>query len=162
MKHWYALHVQARCEKKTSECLTGMGIENFLPVQSEMYPWEYRSEHKEHIVVPTMVFVHADESEMSQIQLLPHVVQLLKLTGEWIIPDKQIEKFRLLLDNSTEIIELCRHSAQAGEAVRVSCGPLKGLEGELVLAHTHTKMIVNNTPLGQIQMNMPLRFIERI
>ncbi len=48
-KRWLVAYVRMRHEKKTSERLTQMGIENFLPVQEEIHQWSDRRKRVERV-----------------------------------------------------------------------------------------------------------------
>lgn len=62
-KRWYVALVRMHHEKKVSEYLDKMGIENFIPLQQEMHQWSDRRKLIESVLLPMMVFVHADPKE---------------------------------------------------------------------------------------------------
>ena len=59
-KRWYVALVRMHHEKKVSEYLNKVGIENFVPVQKEIHQWSDRRKLVESVLLPMMVFVHAD------------------------------------------------------------------------------------------------------
>ena len=62
-KRWYVALVRMHHEKKVSEYLNKVGIENFVPVQKEIHQWSDRRKLVETVLLPMMVFVHADPKE---------------------------------------------------------------------------------------------------
>ena len=59
-KRWLVAIVRIYHEKKTSERLTKMGVENFLPIQQEVHKWSDRRKVVDRVVLPMMIFVHVD------------------------------------------------------------------------------------------------------
>ena len=56
-KRWLVAIVRIYHEKKTSERLTKMGVENFLPTQQEVHKWSDRRKVVDRVVLPMMIFV---------------------------------------------------------------------------------------------------------
>ena len=140
-KRWYVALVRMHHEKKVAERLDKMGIENFVPVQQEVHQWSDRRKVVESVLLPMMVFVHADPKER---------------------PDEQMARFRFMLDYSEEAI--CMNSAPLarGEKVRVIKGPLTGLVGELVTVDGRSKIAVRLNMLGCACADMPVGYVEPI
>ena len=66
-KRWYVALVRMHHEKKVAERLAKMGIENFVPVQQEVHQWSDRRKVVESVLLPMMVFVHADPKERKEV-----------------------------------------------------------------------------------------------
>ena len=66
-KRWYVALVRMHHEKKVAERLGKMGIENFVPVQQEIHQWSDRRKVVESVLLPMMVFVHADPKERKEV-----------------------------------------------------------------------------------------------
>ncbi len=80
-------------EKKVAERLDKMGIENFVPVQQEVHQWSDRRKVVESVLLPMMVFVHADPKERKEVLSFSTVSRYMVMRGEsspTIIPDEQI------------------------------------------------------------------------
>ena len=78
-----------------------MGIENFVPVQQEIHQWSDRRKLVETVLLPMMVFVHADPKERMAALTLSTVSRFMVLRGEGkpaVIPDEQMARFRYLAD----------------------------------------------------------------
>ena len=89
-KRWLVAVVRIYHEKKTSERLTKMGIENFLPIQQEVHKWSDRRKVVDRVLLPMMIFVHVDPQEQKEVLTLSaaiwycvgKVLRLLFLTNK--------------------------------------------------------------------------------
>ena len=152
-------------EKKTRDRLTAMGIECFLPIQEEIHQWSDRRKKVERVVIPMMIFVRVSDEERGLPLTLSAISRYMVLRGESVpavIPDRQMEKFKFMLDYSEEAVELCTTPLAVGEQVRVIKGPLAGLEGELVTVDGKSKVVVRLDMLGCAQVDMSAGFVEKI
>ena len=164
-KVWLVANVRLYHEKKTSEKLQSMGIENFLPVQEEIHHWSDRKKKVERILIPMMIFVHVTVEERPQVLSLAAVSRYMVLHGEHtpaVIPDEQMNRFKFMLDYSEEAIQFSNARLSPGEKIRVIKGPLTGLEGELVTIDGKTKVAVRIDMLGCAGVEIPRGYIERI
>lgn len=164
-RKWLAAYVRLYHEKKTSERLTAMGIENFLPVQEEVRRWSDRLKKIERVLIPMIIFVHVDVAERSQVLTLFSVSRYMVLRGEStpaVIPDRQMERFKFMLDYSDKTVQMNDPMLAPGEKIRVIKGPLSGLEGELVIVEGKAKVIVRIDLLGCASVEIPKGYIERI
>ena len=109
MKSWLAAYVRLHHEKKTRDRLTAMGIECFLPIQEEIHQWSDRRKKVERVVIPMMIFVRVSDEERGLPLTLSAISRYMVLRGESVpavIPDRQMEKFKFMLDYSEEPGEL--------------------------------------------------------
>ena len=164
-KRWYVALVRMHHEKKVSERLSNMGIENFVPVQQEVHQWSDRRKMVESVLLPMMVFVHADAKERKEVLSFSTVSRYMVMRGEStpaVIPDEQMARFRFMLDYSGEAI--CMNSAPLarGEKVRVIKGPLMGLVGELVTVDGRSKIAIRLNMLGCACADMPVGYVEPV
>ena len=149
-KRWYVALVRMHHEKKVSEYLDKMGIENFIPLQQEMHQWSDRRKLIESVLLPMMVFVHADPKERVEVLSLSTVSRYMVMRGESnpaVIPDEQMARFRFMLDYSKE-------------AVCMSSSPLA--RGELVSVDGKSKIAVRLNMLGCACVDMPAGYVESI
>ena len=119
----------------------------------------------ERVVIPMMIFVRVSDEERGLPLTLSAISRYMVLRGESVpavIPDRQMEKFKFMLDYSEEAVELCTTPLAVGEQVRVIKGPLAGLEGELVTVDGKSKVVVRLDMLGYAQVDMPVGFVEKI
>ena len=164
-KRWYVALVRMHHEKKVAERLNKMGIENFLPVQQEIHQWSDRRKIVESVLLPMMVFVHADAKERKEVLSFSTVSRYMVMRGEStpaIIPDDQMARFRFMLDYSEEAVCMNSSPLARGEKVRVIKGPLTGLVGELVTVGGKSKIAVRLNMLGCACVDMPVGYVEPI
>lgn len=164
-KRWYVAMVRMHHEKKTAERLDKIGIEHFVPVQQEIHQWSDRRKMVESVLLPMMVFVHADPKERKEVLSFSTVSRYMVLRGEStpaVIPDEQMARFRFMLDYSEEAICMSSSPLSRGEEVRVIKGPLTGLVGELVTVGGKSKVAVRLDLLGCACVDMPMGYVERV
>ena len=150
-KRWYVALVRMHHEKKVSERLDKMGIENFIPVQQELHQWSDRRKMITSVLLPMMVFVHVDPKERMEV-----------LSFSTVIPDEQMARFRFMLDYSAESVSMNSSPLARGEQVRVIKGPLTGLVGELVNVDGKSKIAVRLNMLGCACVDMPIGYVEPV
>lgn len=163
-RQWLVAYVQSCLEKKTAARLAAMGIECYLPVQSEMRQWSDRRKKVDRLVIPMMIFVHVSAAERPLPLTLQAVSRYMVLRGASspaVIPEEQMERFRFMLDYSAEAVEVCSAPLATGDAVKVIKGPLAGLEGELVMINGRSKVAVRLDMLGCAHVDMPVGFVEK-
>lgn len=157
-------YVQSCLEKKTAQRLAAMGIECYLPVQSEIRQWSDRRKRVDRLVIPMMIFVHVTPQERPLPLSLQAVSRYMVLRGEStpaVIPDEQMNRFRFMLDYSPEAVEMCSAPLAPGDAVKVIKGPLAGLEGELITVNGKSKVAVQLDMLGCAHVDVPIGFVEK-
>ena len=163
-RQWLVAYVQSCLEKKTAQRLAAMGIECYLPVQSEIRQWSDRRKRVDCLVIPMMIFVHVTPQERPLPLSLQAVSRYMVLRGEStpaVIPDEQMDRFRFMLDYSPEAVEMCSAPLAPGDAVKVIKGPLAGLEGELITVNGKSKVAVRLDMLGCAHVDVPIGFVEK-
>lgn len=133
-KYWVATLVQVRSEKAVGKKLDGLKIENYVPTQKEIHQWSDRKKKVERVIIPLVVFVHADKATIKRLITYTFIHKVLSYPGTNIpalIPDIQIETLKFMLKQSEALVEMRHTVFKTGDYVRVVRGPLKGLEGEL-------------------------------
>lgn len=161
---WLAAYVHSCMEKKVAEQFRDMGIEYYLPIQTEIRQWSDRKKKIERLVIPMMIFIHISPRERSLPLALRAVSRYLVLRGEHspaIIPDEQMERFRFMLDYSPQAVEFHSTTLTRGDAVRVIKGPLTGLEGELIEFNGKSVVAVRLNMLGCATVEMSVGLVEK-
>ena len=164
-RQWLVAYVQSCLEKKTAERLKAMGVEYYLPIQSEIRQWSDRRKKVDRLVIPMMIFVHVTPQERPLPLSLQAVSRYMVLRGEStpaVIPDQQMLRFKFMLDYSDETISMSTSPLAPGEKVRVIKGPLAGLEGELVNVDGKSKVAVRLTMLGCACVDIPAGCVEPV
>lgn len=164
-RKWYVAYVRLFHERKTAENLATMGIESFVPVREEIHQWSQRKKKVMRVLIPQMIFIHADHKQRMEALTLPAISRYMVLRGEHVpavIPDDQMERFMFMVDYSEETVEMFITPLEPGQAVRVIKGPLAGLEGELMEIDGKSKVVVRLDLLGYAGVDMPAGFVEAL
>lgn len=136
LKRWIAVLVQMNCEKKTSTLLNKAGYETYIPTQQEIHQWSDRKKKVNRLIMPMVVFVRATVNEEKWLRNQSYIYKLIALPGSneekrkfaTPIPDYQINRLKFVLDNAETDVKIVS-DFKVGNAVLVTYGPLKGLEG---------------------------------
>lgn len=162
-KRWLAVYVKMHHEKRVRDRLTELGIENFLPIQTEVRQWSDRKKRVERVLIPMMIFVRVDMVEQHTVITQPSVLRYLVLRGEHSpteIPKEQMDRFRFMLDCSDSPVSFNTNTLKPGETVRVIKGPLAGLEGELVTVNGRSNIAIRINQLGCAVVEMSASMVE--
>ena len=147
-KRWIAVLVQVNCEKKTATRLGKVGYETYIPTQQEVHQWSDRKKKVDRLIMPMVVFVRATENEEEWLRNQSFIHKLLALPGSdedkkkfsTPIPDNQIERLKFLLENAETEVSIVSNF-KVGDSVRVTSGPLKGLEGVVSAADEKSSIV---------------------
>lgn len=164
--HWYVGFVKSYQEKKVAEALSRMSIEYYLPIRKEKHKWSDRYKVVERLVLPRLIFVHATpEKRVEAVQAIYGLTGYLNEGGPYhpaIVPDDQLEAFRMMVDHGEEKVEVSQQNVAPGDHVRVVSGPLKGIECELVRVNEKSCIAVRLGSLGTATMELPVSSLEKI
>lgn len=143
-RHWYAVQVTPRHEKKVTTGLGEKQLPTFLPVVPELHHW---SDRQQRVEIPlfagyTFVRLSAEVEERVAVLRTPGVVRLVGhgFTGT-PIPDKQIEDISLLVNSRLRLEPY--PFLNVGDRVRVRNGALVGVEGILIGKSADATLIVS-------------------
>jgi len=126
-QNWYVAYNCSRHEKYLAEQCAQRGITAFLPLYAVQRNWKQRRTEVLLPLFPSYVFVRMALAERFRVLALPGMVSLVSFKGlPAVVPETQIESLRKAV--SLGRAEPCLY-LQAGKRVRVTAGPLVGLEG---------------------------------
>lgn len=143
-KHWVAALVQIRSEKAVGKRLTDLQIENYVPTQWELHQWSDRKKKVERVIIPMIVFIHADKDTIKKLVLHSFIHKFISYPGQnspAIIPDAQLEQLKFMLRQSESPVEMKERVFKTGDHVRIVRGPLKDLQGELCRVESDKTMV---------------------
>ena len=143
-ERWVAALVQMCTEKKVGDRLMKLGIENYVPTQTEIHQWSDRKKKVERVVIPMVVFVRADEATERELRMQSFIRKILTYPGQTaaaVIPDDQIDRLKFMLKQADSPVELMPENLRVGDRVRIARGALKGLEGELFKSVPEKSMV---------------------
>lgn len=141
--YWFVAIVNHNSEKSVAERLCKLGIECYLPSQTEIRIWKNGRKSKvDRMAIPSTVFVHCTEQTRKEIVAMSFINRFMTdraattlNTGNKplaVIPNDQIEKLKFMLGQSDIPVEVTSQPYKHGDCVRVVRGQLRGLEGEII------------------------------
>ena len=142
MTNWYAACTQPRHEKKVAQHLALTGVENFLPTYFKVNRWRNGVQAKVELpLFPGYVFVRIPGREWLRVAKSPSVTRLVGFNGiPSPLPECEIERLR----TSLAALNAEPHPfIHIGDRVRVTSGPLAGLEGTLVSKKGKWRFIIS-------------------
>ena len=128
--NWYAARTRYGQELKIRDRLVREGVEHFIPT----VPAD--GSRKEKAAVSNLVFLRATKQEaldLANTGVIPvkYIIDCATRTL-LVVPDKQMEDFRRVMDLSLEEGGLMDRPLALGDRVRVTKGPLRGVEGHVI------------------------------
>ncbi|MGA8743521.1 MAG: UpxY family transcription antiterminator [Terracidiphilus sp.] len=142
--HWYAVWTRSRQEKSAAAMLSTLGVTHFLPLISQVHRW---SDRKQSVAVPLFsgyLFVCMNLARDSRLKVLntSGIAGFVgNQTGPLPIPEQQIEDIRTVLEMRVECLAV--PLLNEGDRVRVSRGPLAGVEGKLVRTNSSMRLSIS-------------------
>lgn len=147
---WFAIQTRYRHEQRVASDLTAKGLENYLPLLSEVHDWKDRKKAVEVPAFGGYLFARFEPTQRNRVRVLETtgVVRLLGHQGEVeAVPDGEIETLRRSLKSGAPCT---RHPYLAnGTLLRIERGPLSGLEGRLVRTANALRLVVCVASVGQ-------------
>ncbi len=140
--HWFAVYTRSRHEKTVAEQLAQKSVDHFLPLYESVRKWK-NGNFKVHLpLFPGYLFVHIPLQERLQVLQVPGVVQLVGSSGVPLaLPQAEIETIR---DALTKGLQAHPHPyLKVGSRVRISSGPLEGLQGILLRKKGKVRLVVS-------------------
>ena len=164
-KHWHAIYVKSRSEKKVAERLDEMGIDYYLPLVTTIKQWSDRKKKVEEPLFKSYVFVHSSPKQHIPILNVYGVLHFVTFEHQpVIVPENQIIAIRKYIsdyDENKKTQETC--DLQEGQMVRIISGPMMGLEGRLVSAKDVKKLVIYIEAVGQyLPVSIPRTKVEPI
>ena len=139
--NWYVAYTCSRHEKYLAEQCQQRGITAFLPLYAAQRHWKRRRAEVLLPLFPSYVFVRMALAERFRVLALPGMVSLVSFKGlPAVVPGTQIEALRKAV--SLGRVEPCTY-LQSGKRVRVTAGPLVGLEGIVSEVKNNVRVIVS-------------------
>lgn len=164
--HWYVGYVKSCQEKKAAEFLTGLGIENYLPVQKVARKWSDRVKLIDRLVIPRMIFVRTDPA--TRIKLLEshrYITRFMTSGGPYnpvVVPDEQLALFKFMVTRSKDEVEMLSAPPAPGDRVKVIDGPMAGLECDVVSIAGKARIYISVGLLGCASVEVDIRDVEKV
>jgi transcription antitermination factor NusG len=128
---WYALYTCPRHEKLVARQIEERSLTCFLPLYRSLRIWKDRRKEIDLALFPGYVFVRMTLRDKLRILELPSAVYLVSFNGlPAVLPDAEVEGLRLRLARGGRLEP--HPYLRAGRRVRVTAGPMQGLEGIVI------------------------------
>jgi transcription antitermination factor NusG len=145
---WYALYLRSRFEKRVDADLRQKAVESFLPLIQEIHVWSDRKKRVEEPLFRGYIFVKTDLRNKEVILRTDGVVKFVGIRElPSPIPENQIDWLRRIVGTPVNIKR--ENYFDVGERVRVTSGPLIGVEGIVSRHQTETRVIISLTSIAQ-------------
>jgi transcriptional antiterminator NusG len=146
---WYALYTRSHCEQLVYEQLVARGFSAFLP---KLDVWSRRGGIRHRIAIPmfpSYLFLHEVMDKYSFIEVCK-ARGLVRILGErWdrlsIVPEAEIDAIQRVLCTNLPVVP--HPYLREGMRVRITHGPLNGVEGILVQSKPNKGLLVLSVDL---------------
>jgi transcription termination/antitermination protein NusG len=139
---WYALYTRHQHEKVVAQALASKGHEVFLPLYQTAHRWKDRTKVLWLPLFPCYVFVKGGLDRQLQIVTTPGFITFVTAGGRAApIPEAEIGAVRRAVESSLRVEP--HPFLKCGDSVRVTNGPLQGLEGILVRKKGLARLVVS-------------------
>jgi transcriptional antiterminator RfaH len=123
---WYVAHTRPRCEKKLAEYCREKGFEVTLPFYKSVRKYERKTVVFEKPLFPNYVFLRLDRAQRQKVYQSDLVANLLDVVDQQQF-EEQLADILRSLESEREV--LLAPQITAGTRVKITTGPLRGLEG---------------------------------
>lgn len=143
---WFAIQVRSRFEAVASGLLAQKGYQVLLPTHVDRRQWNDRTKDVPKPLFPGYLFCHFDPAVRLPILTTPHVQSIVG-SGRTpaAIADHEIETIGEIM-RSGQRAQPCDYLSE-GQRVRISFGPLQGLEGILISVKNRMRLVLSITLL---------------
>lgn len=139
---WYAAYTRHQHEKAVARALIAKGIEVFLPEYRAVHRWKDRKKELLLPLFPNYVFIREGLDRMLNILTTPGLHSLVGWAGRpALIPQEEINAVRRMVDSSLQVEP--HPFLKCGEWVRITSGPLEGIEGVLVRKANSFRLVLS-------------------
>lgn len=141
--NWYAVYTRSRHEKQVETILRRQALETYLPLRRT---WSRRRDRRVTVDLPALpgyLFVRCTlyGEVRAQIKKTSGVIRLVENAGQpCAVPESQVQSLRILLERSFEVE--AHPYFNIGDRVRITRGPLLGVEGFLTRVATGRHKLV--------------------
>lgn len=139
---WFAVQVRPRSETAVAALLTGKGYDTFLPSYVRAGPRQNRETLSRLPLFPGYVFCRFDPLVNALIVTTPGVVRIVGYGRQpAVIEEREIAALKTIVTSGVRAEPLSE--AHPGDPVRITSGPLRGVEGLLVEMNKRRQFIVS-------------------
>ena len=161
-RSWFAARTRCGAEFSVAGRLDRLGVERFVPTERRRHTRGGAS--YERPIIPSLVFLCATKRQacaLANEEALPVRYLIDPATRSLlVVPDKQLEDFRRVLDLSTDEGGMMDRPLELGERVRVVKGVLSGVEGFVLELRGRTYVVVRLLDSWFAKASVPRAWLE--
>jgi transcription elongation factor/antiterminator RfaH len=160
---WYAVYTRHQHEKVAARNLEQKKFEVFLPLFATAHQWKDRKKELTLPLFPGYVFLHATLAQRVELLSTPGVCALVVFGGRpAVIPEEQIGAVRRAIEFNVALEPF--PYLRRGDRVKVTRGPLEGMEGIFAHARDGTGRLVLSVEMLQrsVAIEVDTSAVERI
>lgn len=165
-EYWIAAYTRPRSEKKAAKELYALGVEVYLPIQTQMRRWSDRKKKVEVVVIPMVIFAKVNNETLDKVKQHPLILNPISFPGKKEpapIPNVQIEQLKFILGQSDIPVDYDPNIVKVNDSVRVTRGKLMGLCGEVKsCSDSLYELIVQIDLLGGAKLIIPKTDVDVI
>jgi transcriptional antiterminator RfaH len=164
MLHWYLVHTKPSGEALAQANLQRQGYEVYFPRLLRSVRSSGRAFERIVALFPRYLFVRVFEGRQSiaPVSSSKGVTGLVRFGNRCaVIPDSVVRDLRERADPATGLFRLHDSRLAAGDSVRITAGPLDGLEGVFERKEGSDRVVVLLNLLGrQTSVRIPAAFVS--
>lgn len=159
---WYALYTKHQHEKSVSRVLSLKGFDTFLPLYTTTRRWKDRTQMVSLPLFPCYVFLKGGLERRLDIMTTPGIFALVSNAGQpATIPAREMNAILAAVESGASIEP--HPFLSCGDWVRVTYGPLVGVEGILVRKKSLYRLVVSVQMLGKAAaVEIDSSWVERL
>lgn len=165
-RHWHALYVRSRFERKVFDQLEENGIEAYLPLITLVKQWSDRRKKVEEPLFKSYLFVRNNPKEHLSILNLNGVVKFVTFEHKpVVVPENQIVAIKRYVDDYEQDKEdkaMRNEDLKIGQLVRINHGPMQGLIGRLESVKDKRLVVFIETVGQYLPVSIPRTKVEPI
>ena len=158
IKHWHALYVNSRSEKKVMQTLLSKSIEAYVPFVKTMRQWSDRKKMVEFPLINGYVFVNISVLEIEKTLQTKGIVNFVRQSGKIAeIREAEINRLKQFVELGYQIeSEASTSDLEVGKKIKITAGPLKNIEGFIINKLNSKYLLVQLESIGKsIKVKLP-------
>lgn len=161
---WHAVYLRYRTEKKVQEELNLKGVECYLPLKYTKRYWSDRIKIIGEPLFTSYIFVRISPLEYYDVLTVKGALHYITFENKAVvISDDKIELLKLFVEKVNDNIQVSTERLAKGNIVKITKGPLKDHEGEVIEMRGKNYAILRFNELGfHIQVDLNLNEMELV
>lgn len=143
---WHVVHTKSRQEKALSELLQASGVESFLPLVRKVRHYGHRRRVVEAPLFPSYLFLWGTPEATYIATGTKRAAGVVRVPDQLRL-DRELQQIRLALEGDAELDPY--PFLEKGRPVRVTGGPLRGVEGLIEDRRSPHRLILQIYTLGR-------------